>query len=214
MSTLPLRVREIIRGDGSRARTLLVFCPRERASIAPETCARCAFRCPPEDGKYAPAVGCGAAEPGASAPSPAPAILCGPDPVASHLSTGTASAQIVLCVLADAPFGVVHRAVLSTRRWLAFPVVDEQGKLLGTLPSALVTGVGEEPREAFLPVADAMLPALSVRESEPLDSALSTMTSHHLRHVPIVDAAQRVTGVLSDLEVLRWIARGTPRRWW
>jgi CBS domain-containing protein len=123
---------------------------------------------------------------------------------------GAASARVILCLDADAPVGVARRAV-GAGRWLAYPVVDARGVLVGATPMSALSAA--ELPESLLPVTDVMVPAIAVRESDPLVDAIGAMTSHHLRQVPIVDAAGRVTGVLSDLAVLRWVARGAPARW-
>jgi CBS domain-containing protein len=117
-------------------------------------------------------------------------------------------------VVADVPLSVVHAALVTAPPWIAFPVVDEHGALVGSLPNDRVSAAGEEPRECFLPVTERMVPAWSVRESEPLDTAIAAMTLHRLRHLPVVDDEGRVTGIISDVELLRWIARGAPERWW
>jgi len=67
--------------------------------------------------------------------------------------------------------------------------------------------------DPFITVGETMMPGVAVRESDHLDDAIGTMTSHHLRHVPVVDVARRVVGTLSDLELLRWVARGAPVHW-
>lgn len=213
MLTLPIRVREVIAIDGSRVRSLHVFCPRQSESIRPERCARCNFRCPPEDGARAPAVGCSLEGDASARDCATPSILYGPEAAAARVPAGAASSQIIVCIQARAPLEVVRRAIAFERRWFAFPVVDEQGVLLGTVPNDAVGAACEHAAESLLPVSDAMLPAVAVRESDHLGDAISAMTSHHLRVLPIVDRDRRVMGILSDLDLLRWVARGAPAGW-
>ncbi len=213
MSTLPIRIREVVRPDGTRVRELLVFCPREATSSSPDRCARCGYRCPPENEALAPAVGCNvepASEEGASSSD---GLLYGPHAAASRVPAGAASAQVVVCIQADTPLSVASRVAESNRRWLAFPVVDETGVLLGSVPTAVLTLAADDERARFIATAESMVPSFAVRESDRLDEVIGTMTSHHLRHVPIIDDARRVTGLLTDIELLRWVARGAPARW-
>ncbi len=211
MSTLPIRIREVVRSDGTRSRSLLVFCPREEASIAPDICVRCAFRCPPEREGLAPAVGCAVegeerADEGASN-----GLFYGAHPAAARIAAGVSSGRIVVCVQNDVPLIVAAGAIDSRRGCVALPVVDDQGVYLGTMRSVVAPPRG--PGSLFLTAADAMVPGVAVRESDHLDDAIGTMTSHHLREVPIIDGKRRVVGVLTDLELLRWVARGAPVRW-
>jgi len=213
MLTLPIRIREVIRPDGTRVRTLFVFCPREDTSVQPERCARCGFRCPPADVGLAPAVGCEVELPEGEAPSEASdGLVFGHHAIAARVSAGAASTQIVVCLEADTPLCVAS-GVVDPGRWTAVPVVDDKGTLLGAVPGAMLTRSSQEPRERFISAVEAMRPVRSVRDSDHLDEVISIMTAHHLRCVPIVDVAHRVTGVLSDLELLRWVARGAPVRW-
>jgi CBS domain-containing protein len=212
MSTLPIRVREILRRDGTRVRSLHVFCPRERASIAPEVCARCDYRCPPEDGKRAPAVGCAADVEG---PASAPVgILCGPDAAAWRVAAGAASARRIVCVLAETPMGVARRELAGEPVGITVPVVDASGAYVGMLPLVAVTVAMDHRPEALLPVADAMEVAVAMDESAPLGELIASMATHHLRQVPMTGAGGELTGVVSDLDLLRWVARGAPSRWW
>jgi CBS domain-containing protein len=200
--------------DGTRARSLRVFCPRELASVGPERCERCGFQCPPEDGARAPAIGCTAEvrltrddTPPQSSP-----LLFGPHALATRVPTGLAASQIVVCIHADAPLVAVCAAV-PAGRFLSYPVVDSDRLLVGSL-SASVLPPDEASIDRLLTAAEVMVPAVSVCESNLLEDAIGAMTGHHVRQIVITDARHRVIGALSDLDLLRWVARGAPKGWW
>ena len=48
-----------------------------------------------------------------------------------------------------------------------------------------------------------------LRESASLHDALDLMIHHHERFVPLVNADGSLVGLLTDLDVLRWVARAT-----
>jgi hypothetical protein len=48
MSIITIRLREVLAADGSRKRSLHVFCPRRLTSVSPARCEPCGYRCPPD----------------------------------------------------------------------------------------------------------------------------------------------------------------------
>jgi CBS domain-containing protein len=214
MVTLPIRVLEVVQQDGTRARSLRVFCPRELASVDPERCERCGFQREPEDGVRAPAIGCSAEVPldvDETPPQSSP-LLYGPHALATRVPIGLAAAPVVVCLLADTPLSAAYRGV-PRGRYLSYPVVDADGVLVGSLPAgALPSDEGDV--DLLLTAAEVMVPAVSVRECDLLEEAIGAMTGHHVRQIAIVDASHRVIGALTDLDLLRWVARGAPKGWW
>lgn len=88
----------------------------------------------------------------------------------------------------------------------AMPIA-ERGKVLGIVT---VTDVLDaEVRQAMVPApasvataADAMTPfPLTVRAEAPLAEAVAVMISHHVRHLPVINAQSAIVGVLSELDV-------------
>jgi CBS domain-containing protein len=58
-------------------------------------------------------------------------------------------------------------------------------------------------------VADLMTPRpATVRDRALLEKAVVEMETLDVRHLPVVDAAGRVVGMLSDRDVRRWVGRG------
>jgi acetoin utilization protein AcuB len=88
----------------------------------------------------------------------------------------------------------------------AMPVV-ERGKLLGLVTVSDV--LDAEVRTAMAPApvtlaiaADAMTPfPLTTTPQTPIADAVALMVDHHVRHLPVVDTASNVVGMLSERDV-------------
>jgi CBS domain-containing protein len=69
-------------------------------------------------------------------------------------------------------------------------------------------GRGFHLQESARTVADIMTcPAICLEASAPLGRAAALMAFEGVRRLPIVDAEQRVVGVLSALDLMRWVGR-------
>jgi CBS domain-containing protein len=211
MPTLPIRLRETIRRDGTRVRSLLVFCPRQRASVAPDRCGRCGLQQSPQKAALAPEIECGVDAEGEGSGEPVDGLLLGPHAAATRIAAGEACARLVICLESRVPLRLARDAVDRRQYGVVFPVVNAAGVLVGTVPDSALANINA--RDVFATAADAMVPSSTVGQAEPLGDAIGAMTSHHLRHVVVVDVERRVVGTLSDLELLRWVARGAPVRW-
>ena len=78
--------------------------------------------------------------------------------------------------------------------------VCQDGRLVGMLTDRDIvvrsTAAGQDPRKAT--VADAMTTAVhSVREDAPVQDAVRLMQEHQIRRVPVLDAEDRLAGILS-----------------
>lgn len=83
------------------------------------------------------------------------------------------------------------------------PILDE-GRLVGILTDkdlrkrVLAAGL-----DLSLPVSRVMTrDPITVGESQTVLTALLAMTSHHIRHLPVVDGAGQVTGIVSSTDIL------------
>jgi len=57
-------------------------------------------------------------------------------------------------------------------------------------------------------VADLMMPsAVTLEESTAISTAAALMATEHLHRIPVVDGQGTLVGILSSLDVLRWLAR-------
>src|SRR5207237_6815479 len=88
----------------------------------------------------------------------------------------------------------------------AMPIVD-RGKLLGIV--AVCDVLDAEVRAAMAPTpvnqataADAMTPwPFTIRPDAPLVDAVAIMVDRHVRHLPAVDGASAIVGMLSERDV-------------
>jgi hypothetical protein len=208
---LPVRSLEIVERDGHRARALHVFCPRRYASTDVETCVTCAFVCTVSDS----AVVC--APPGLlEVPESAPddALVLGPDARALRTPVGALCAIRSVGVHIDAlvehgPTLLAHEAVVV--------VLGEDNTVYGVLFAA-----GLPPLLGALDAEATALPEAwwkpgqmdgrptGLPESAPLSEAIELMVHGHLRLVPVTTDERRFVGLVTDLDVLRWVA-GTRR---
>lgn len=186
-----IRTVEVITGRGRSVTLSSVRCP-VRARTAPvEECAHCAqtggiAQDVLSRGEWiccharAPAERAGAGSP-VHAVMPRTAVAVRPT-----LSAATAS------------------AALRTRGQTAAPVVDGEGRPVGWVSEAALLRARPGSR-----VSEAMgRTALAVAEGAPLRRAAALLAAHGLERLPVVASDGLVVGVLSALDVVRWIADG------
>ena len=112
----------------------------------------------------------------------------------------------------SAPIAVTEElAVVSAARLMrdarvsALPVI-EGGRLVGVVTDRdiVVRAVAEEADPHALSVADiASFEAVSLHPGDSLDHALHVMATHQLRHLAVVDDAQRVVGSITQTGIAR-----------
>lgn len=98
--------------------------------------------------------------------------------------------------------------------WSFFPVVDENGGLLGILDRDRVDAAVADGRPA-LPTAELVEAAPEedrVRATEPLESLLSSVSLARRGALMVVDADGRLCGVVTVEQVRRALAAAAPRR--
>lgn len=99
---------------------------------------------------------------------------------------------------------------MSARRVGTLVVVDDFGKPIGMLTdrdlALRVLGLGWD--AALTTVGDVMTPhPVVVSEHSPLERALALMRKHAVRRAPVVGAGDRLIGVVSLDDIVRWLAR-------
>jgi CBS domain-containing protein len=84
------------------------------------------------------------------------------------------------------------------------PIVDEDG-----CPIGMITKRDLVEQSAVADTADdAMMPlAFTLDERATVAQAAALMASEGLHHVPIVSAKGRLAGIVSSLDIVRWLAR-------
>jgi hypothetical protein len=181
MATLPVRSLEIIGEERTRVR-LHVFCSRRGVSTDVDVCQSCQhFESQGPDG-----VTCESSAPwSAIATVGKSGLFIGAAPLIQAVSAGNILGRRTVAVRG------LSRELLTDARLDGTPivvVVDEHDRPVATI-------VRGEAREAR-----------SILESASAYEALEPMVHHHVRCVSLVDVSGRLVGLLTDLDVLRWVA--------
>jgi CBS domain-containing protein len=146
------------------------------------------------------------------------AELPGVPTIAGLVPVADVMTREVVCALADVPIGTVIDLVVNNQIGCV-PIVDDDGCPIGMItkrdlvaPLANRVDTAEDspawwtlaPRTA----EEAMLPlAFSLDERATVAQAAAMMAAEDLHHVPIVSARGRLVGLVSSLDVVRWLAR-------
>jgi CBS domain-containing protein len=142
-------------------------------------------------------------------PRSGPDALCGPNeiPVSAIMTTN------VIAVREDLTLDALARMFLD-HRISGAPVVDSGDRVVGVVSKTDLVVVPEE--ERFAPrvtVADIMMPlAFSLGEHATLAQASALMVVEGVHRVPIVSDDGCLIGILSTLDVLRWLAERSGYR--
>jgi len=98
---------------------------------------------------------------------------------------------------------VIRRVAEAT--WQeAFPVLDDDGKLVGVVSADILRAAATDPDvAAFALAADMMIDPISVRESDDLHAALELLLSEETRELIVVDEGARIVGFLDEAEISR-----------
>ena len=120
-------------------------------------------------------------------------------PVSSIMSSD------VIC--AQRSIGVEALAALMVRYHIgSIPVVDDRGKPIG-----MITKLDLIERLSCLPgrtAEDGMMPfALSLGDRATVAHAAAMMALEDDHHIPVVTASGAIIGIVSSLDVVRWLAR-------
>ena len=213
--SLEVRARRTVWEDGLVSTSQTVRCPRLEGSISVAACILC-HECEgmheSEDGSSLQCTyGVGEAEaasPGARKrrlPSAADRTPL------SEVMTGD-----VLCVRPDVSIEKVAE-LLAEHGITGVPVVDEGGRAIGVLSKTdLVLARHDRLGEV---AADIMMPiAFTLPENATLSHAAALMAYEGIHRLPVVAPDGSVVGIVSAMDVVRWLARndgylvpGTPR---
>jgi chloride channel protein, CIC family len=98
---------------------------------------------------------------------------------------------------------VIQKAAATT--WQdVFPVLDEQGKLVGIVLSDVLRTMAANPDLGEFAIAhDLMVPPASVQDSDDLQRALQAILEHGLREIVVVGQDGRIVGFLDEAEITR-----------
>ena len=210
--TLVARERRVDTGDGSE-RQLVVACPQRIDPVAISECARCEL-CEGLDLDGTVGVRCAAAT-GETAEGTPPASA----PVTSIMTSP------VVWVEKDAAIENVQWLLLD-RGIGAVPVVDAFRRPVGMVaktdllrdhdePTRTVELAGRGARESGqsereitgLRARDVMTPVVhAVLERMSIAATAALMAREHVHHVVVVTQAGRIAGIVSTLDIARWVA--------
>jgi CBS domain-containing protein len=125
----------------------------------------------------------------------------------------------VVAVRADTSYRDLA-AQLRTHRVSGFPVVDDDGKVVGVVSESDLLAAGtpgskhlaffhhQDPSAAAPAAAHLMThPAVTIGSDEPVRRAAALMSARKLRRLPVVDHGGRLVGILSRADVLSVLAR-------
>ena len=98
---------------------------------------------------------------------------------------------------------VVQKAAASA--WQdVFPVLDEQGKVVGIVLSDVLRTMAANPDIGHFTIAhDLMVPPVSVQDTDNLQRALEIILEHGLREIAVVGDNGQIVGFLDEAEITR-----------
>lgn len=110
---------------------------------------------------------------------------------ASHVATGDASIESLIALITEHHIGCV-------------PIIDSRRRPIGIVTKLDLLECREADRKT---VRDVMMPhAMTLRTHDSLSRAVSLMSKESFHHVLVVDDEGTLRGVLSTLDVTRWVA--------
>jgi CIC family chloride channel protein len=106
---------------------------------------------------------------------------------------------------------VIQKAASSA--WQdVFPVLDENGKLVGMVLSDVLRTMAANPDIGEFAIAhDLMVPPVGVQDSDDLQRALEAILEHGLREIIVIGPHGRIIGFLDEAEITRVYHRATSR---
>lgn len=191
-----------------------VDCSRSASSTVVDDCAHCGFgKLVWPEGARRPNIECSHPR----HPSQAPRLAT----IDANTLVKSVMSQNATCARADASLETIAALFLEDGL-TAVPVLDADGRPIGLVSKTdllrEVRDRGEIP-DASLPrgmhvvpdalvcAGDVMTPLVfAVLENATLGQAIPLMAFEHVHHAPVVTADGRVVGVLSSMDVLRWLS--------
>ncbi|XXT17476.1 chloride channel protein [Sorangium sp. So ce429] len=93
-----------------------------------------------------------------------------------------------------------------------FPVLSEEGKVIGTIDAEILRATAMSPELSGLAIAhDMMESPASVSETEDLHGALQVLLEHGVRELLVTDADGKIVGILDESDVTRAYHEATAR---
>ena len=194
---LAIRVRRVMAAETGETIHATVHCPCHARSVSLDDCADCT-ECGGFDFNTLPAsswVTCRGSPQAERPPPPGDA---------HHTMISSVMTRDVTCVREDLPAEALP-ALLLDNGISGAPVVDAAGRPVGVVSKTdllIERGtVGATARDLMTPLV------FSLPEDTPLSQAAALMAYEGVHRIPVVAADGSVVGVVSTLDVTRWVAR-------
>ena len=121
-----------------------------------------------------------------------------------HATVGAVMTRTTYCVRPDVAAARVA-ALLLEHRLGGMPVVDAAGRPIGVISKTDLLRHAHDGDAAL--VGDIMMPmAVVLGQDVPIAQAAALMAGEGIHRLPIVDDTGAVCGILSALDVVRWVA--------
>jgi CBS-domain-containing membrane protein len=198
-----MRRRTVVEGSGQGTEHITVYCPRDERSAPVDEC----LHCPEWAGLYRPggvrtAVFCRHHTSGRAAEAETASKRCTLRSEAGQTALRSVMTGHVICVRPSLAIAELTELLLD-RGIAGVPVVDCDGRPIGVISKTDVLASGGKDT-----VADHMMPiAFSLPEEASLLRAASLMTCEGVHRIPVVAADGSVVGIISALDVVRWLAQ-------
>jgi CIC family chloride channel protein len=102
------------------------------------------------------------------------------------------------------PAPAVIRQIADSSWQDVFPVLGEDGKMVGVIDAALLRMFATQPDlEQVTVAADLMQPPLSVNATQDLHASIELMLRHEVRELPVVDEHGKILGFLDEADITR-----------
>jgi CBS domain-containing protein len=119
----------------------------------------------------------------------------------SHRPVADAMSPLLVCLAPHVPLAAVRR-LLERQHLTGAPVIGDGEELLGiVIWEDLLAASGE------VTAGEVMHRPLALPSWTPIGKAAAIMSSEHIDLAVVVDAERRVQGLLSALDIVRWLAR-------
>ena len=195
--SVPVRTRRTV-GATRRLVESTVQCPRQESAIPASHCLGCEHCTGAEGDRRGVRLRC-TTPAGGRADIDAPLDL---RVAASHTPLSDVMTHDVICVFRDLSI-VQFMELLKETGISGVPVVDDAGIPVGVVSKTDLMGASlDRPT-----VGDIMMPvAFTLPETASLSHAAALMSFEDIHRILIVSASGRVTGIVTALDIVRWLA--------
>jgi CIC family chloride channel protein len=105
---------------------------------------------------------------------------------------------------ARSPASVIFARIAACEWQDTFPVLSEDGKVLGTIYAEVLRTAATNPELAEFAIAhDMMTTPASIKETEDLHRALQALLEHGVRELLVLDSEEKIVGFLDESDVTR-----------